>query len=569
MADTNRIDIVQDIAQYTCSNSSHPTEYRYVDDTNAKCTQLTVSVSHSGGAYTEHLTLTLRAHFTDGTTQTLYSGNSRGVYSHTFNLDDKYVDYFIFSGSSSTTNSCSVTFRNIKLYQYKEVKPMPTPGAQIVFKSGLKSAYDLIQTKDQNTLYFCTDTQQIFVGTSEYTKSLVVLDAAPTTSTPGNIGQLYAYNGNLYACTAIDNGSYTYTRVANVNDVVGSVTSVGAGDGLETAAGDDNPITSTGTIKHAVPSGASTHSSSASTAVSPDFGDTFELETIDTDAFGHVTGFHTTTVTLPANPDTNTTYTLSSTVDGELLLTPSEGNAQVVTIHGWSDLAKKSDIATVFDFKGTVATVADLPTTGRVGDVYHVTAANAEYVCVQASTTDPQADAVWEELGTDIDLSGYIQKVSGATAGNVATLTADGSVADSTFTLGCSVPATAVFTDTTYEDATTAVAGLMSTADKVKLDGIEAGGEVNIIDSISVASTAIAPDANKNVNIELSSFGLTIDASELNQLDDKLATSGGVLTVDGNITGHAASASTATYDGAGNEITQTYATKTDLQWASF
>ena len=45
-----------------------------------------------------------------------------------------------------------------------------------------------------------------------------------------------------------------------------------------------------------------------------------------------------------------------------------------------------------------------------------------------------------------------------------------------TYTLGKSVPSNAVFTDTTYEVATTSAAGLMSAADKAKLDGIAAGG---------------------------------------------------------------------------------------------
>lgn len=47
-------------------------------------------------------------------------------------------------------------------------------------------------------------------------------------------------------------------------------------------------------------------------------------------------------------------------------------------------------------------------------------------------------------------------------------------------TVAKDVPADAVFTDTTYENATTAVAGLMSTADKSKLDGIASGAEVNV-----------------------------------------------------------------------------------------
>jgi hypothetical protein len=50
-----------------------------------------------------------------------------------------------------------------------------------------------------------------------------------------------------------------------------------------------------------------------------------------------------------------------------------------------------------------------------------------------------------ESLRTD--LSGKADKVSGATAGDVATLDANGNLADSGKTLGTSVPADAVFTD--------------------------------------------------------------------------------------------------------------------------
>ena len=43
--------------------------------------------------------------------------------------------------------------------------------------------------------------------------------------------------------------------------------------------------------------------------------------------------------------------------------------------------------------------------------------------------------------------------------------------------------------------------GLMTAAQNEKLDGIEAGAEVNDIKSVSAAGTALSPDANKNVNI--------------------------------------------------------------------
>lgn len=53
---------------------------------------------------------------------------------------------------------------------------------------------------------------------------------------------------------------------------------------------------------------------------------------------------------------------------------------------------------------------------------------------------------------------------------NIDNLVASGTL--NGFTLGKSVPANAVFTDTTYGAATTSAAGLMSAKDKTKLDGI-------------------------------------------------------------------------------------------------
>lgn len=47
-------------------------------------------------------------------------------------------------------------------------------------------------------------------------------------------------------------------------------------------------------------------------------------------------------------------------------------------------------------------------------------------------------------------------------------------------TVNSDVPENAVFTDTTYSEATTSTAGLMSASDKEKLDGIEEGANVNV-----------------------------------------------------------------------------------------
>lgn len=61
---------------------------------------------------------------------------------------------------------------------------------------------------------------------------------------------------------------------------------------------------------------------------------------------------------------------------------------------------KISALGSVLNFKGTKATIAELPTDGKVGDVWHVTAKSAEYVCTAEGNH-------WEELGSVINLSAY------------------------------------------------------------------------------------------------------------------------------------------------------------------
>lgn len=74
----------------------------------------------------------------------------------------------------------------------------------------------------------------------------------------------------------------------------------------------------------------------------------------------------------------------------------------------------KSDMASVFSFKGTKNTIADLPKSGNTtGDVWHVLnggtgKTNAEYVWNGTK---------WEELGTTVDLSGYQENLSWTVSG--------------------------------------------------------------------------------------------------------------------------------------------------------
>lgn len=62
---------------------------------------------------------------------------------------------------------------------------MPTANSNIVFKYGLKANY-VAAKKDLNTIYFCTDTQQMFVGETEYTRPVAFGAALPTGFVPPN-----------------------------------------------------------------------------------------------------------------------------------------------------------------------------------------------------------------------------------------------------------------------------------------------------------------------------------------------------------------------------------------------
>jgi len=71
--------------------------------------------------------------------------------------------------------------------------------------------------------------------------------------------------------------------------------------------------------------------------------------------------------------------------------------------------ALENKVTAIFTFKGTKATIAELPEDGtqQVGDVYHVTENNGEYVWDGDS---------WELLGLSVDLSTYATKSEVATA---------------------------------------------------------------------------------------------------------------------------------------------------------
>ena len=155
-------------------------------------------------------------------------------------------------------------------------------------------------------------------------------------------------------------------------------------------------------------------------------------------------------------------------------------------------------------FKGTIGTggtITALPATHKTGWAYKVIVAGTYagqkceigdlVVCLVDGTTAKDTD--WTVVQTNID--GAVTGPTSSVANRVAVF--DGAtgkvIKDSGFTIASNVPSGAKFTDTTYANATTAKAGLMSNTDKVKLDGI------NITSGTQDLQAGVSPLANGTI----------------------------------------------------------------------
>jgi hypothetical protein len=158
-----------------------------------------------------------------------------------------------------------------------------------------------------------------------------------------------------------------------------------------------------------------------------------------------------------------------------------------------------------------------------------------EWICT--NTTGPVFELIGE---TSVDMTGYAKLPSSKTSGNIVEFGSTDELVDSGKTVaqlenvvttvsvagGTPINPTLNTTNIDIPAATnssgTGTAGVMSGNDKVKLDGIETGAEVNTIESITVNGTAVTPDANRNVAITVT----VPDASDANPLMDGTADAG-------------------------------------------
>ena len=139
-----------------------------------------------------------------------------------------------------------------------------------------------------------------------------------------------------------------------------------------------------------------------------------------------------------------------------------------------------------------------------------------------------------DAIGNDPDFATTIATALAGKLGKTETAVNAQKVND--HTVESDVPAGAVFTDTTYSNATTSTAGLMSAEDKAKLNGIADGAQVNTL--TGVKGNAESEYRTGNVNITKSNIGLgNVDNTADNEKSVAYAANAG--TVNGFTVGKA------------------------------
>ena len=201
-----------------------------------------------------------------------------------------------------------------------------------------------------------------------------------------------------------------------------------------------------------------------------------------------------------------------------------------------------SQVASAVQYLGTVSALTGLSTTAGKGDFYRLSAAVAgghagDLVVAEKDNPQQLIDGTnWslihgEEVGVEAINAGNGINVITTGEGSSeaqptiaikpATTTAIGGIIVGTnLTVDATGKLSAI--DTTYEDATTTTHGLMSTADKSKLDGIAEGANKTIVDS-SLNATSTNPVENKAVHAEFNKVRTELsDASSglQSQIDD-------------------------------------------------
>lgn len=464
---------------------------------------------------------------------------------------------------------------------------MPQVGQNVTFLAGLYENYVSIEEKNLNTVYFCTDTQQLFVGETEYTRPVNHGTELPVGYLPPNSLFYHTSEKALYFSqdgTSWQTVSNFYTHPSFTARTLGQQT----GDTLA-------------------------------------YGGTFKVPSITVDGQGHVTAGADQTFTLPAAPEIPEVPDVEAKVTGSgNVITNITASEHKVTAEKGFTAASQTELDAV-----EVTANAAMPKSGGTftGAVTVQTptqdghAATKGYVDQEAAAAEQAAKDYADNIlgandamvfkgtlgtsGTATALpttyqTGWTYRVitAGTYAGQqcevgdliiaIADATGDGSNADWTIA------------QTNIDGAVTHSANL--TADNIVV-GNGAGQVKPSSTKVSDLATNAALAGKVDKTFELNGHALSGDSLDLTKSDvglgnvdntadaNKVVASAGKLTtartitIAGDATGSASfdgsanatitvDVARATADASGNNIENTYATKTEVQnsalkWGEF
>ena len=184
---------------------------------------------------------------------------------------------------------------------------------------------------------------------------------------------------------------------------------------------------------------------------------------------------------------------LGAAVDGGIVfkgaLTSSNGLPTVSYKAGWQYTVQEAGT-----YAGKVCEVGDL------------------VLCIRTYASGSASNADWTVIQANI--VGAVTGPASSVANRVAVFdgTSGKTIKDSGYTIAKSVPADAQFTDTTYAEATTSAAGLMSATDKTKLGNIEAGADVT--DAVNVAAAGAVMKTGSSDDLKQGSANLYMTSAD-------------------------------------------------------
>ena len=158
-------------------------------------------------------------------------------------------------------------------------------------------------------------------------------------------------------------------------------------------------------------------------------------------------------------------------------------------------------------FKGALTSTSGLPTVMYKSGWQYIVQEAGTYagkacevgdfvLCIKDYASGSASNSDWAVL--QVNIQGAVTGPSTSVANRVAIFdgTSGKIIKDSGFTIGKSVPADAEFTDTTYDPVTSSADGLMTIAQKSKLDGIEAGADKTDAQNVASAGAVMKTDTS-------------------------------------------------------------------------